>query len=128
MTSSTIFVQEADYVGFRKSTLPIQALGVVYDGRDPYATPLGVIFMVLEDNQPREVYVPRGVHQDIDRIAYTHDLNAARYVIDRNGFEEAQLNTGDNFISEPARQIIRHFLESQNTKIMNDKYVIHVSG
>jgi hypothetical protein len=125
---SNVFVQEPDYIGFRKTTMPLQALGVVYDGRDPYATPLGVIFVVLEKNSPCEIYLPRGTRTENGKIAYTHDLDVARYVAQRNGFEDAQLRLDENPVSEEAKNLLRAFLQSQNTKEMNGKYVIQVCG
>jgi hypothetical protein len=126
--STTIFVQEPDYIGFRKTTAPLQPLGVVYDGRDPYATPLGVIFVVLENNSPREVYVPRGTRHENGKIAYTHDLDVARYVIQRNGFEEGQMHVSSDHIAEDSKNLLRDYLQSQNTKEMNGKYLIQVCG
>ena len=126
--SSTIFVQEPDYVDFRKSEKPLKVLGIVYDGRDPYATPLGIIFVVLENNEPREIYVPRGTRMENGKIAYTHDLNVARYVKRRNGFVEAQMRVDDGPVTDESRNLMRAFLQAQNTREMNGKYVIQVCG
>ena len=106
----------------------MQALGAVYDGRDPYATPLGVLLLVLENNYAREIYIPRGVRSENGKTAYTHDLGLARYVMKRNGFEQAQLRTGEEQVSDEAKGLIRGFLEAQNNKEMNGLYVIQVGG
>ena len=45
-----------------------------------------------------------------------------------NGFEEAQLHTNEPPISEEAKDLLRAYLEAQNTKEMNGKYVIQVCG
>ena len=128
MMSSTIFVQEPDYIGFRKTTAPLHALGAVYDGRDPYATPLGVIFVVLENNVAREVYVPRGTRHENGKVAYTHNLDVARYIIQRNGFEEAQMHLSEGPVATDSRELLREYLQAQNTKEMNGKYLIQVCG
>jgi hypothetical protein len=128
MLSSTIFVQEPDYTAFRKTGLPVQALGAVYDGRDPYATPLGIILAVLEDSRAREVYVRRGSRMENGKVAYMHDLFIARYVIGRNGFEEAHVRLSEEAISAEAKGLLRAFFQSQNTREMNAKYVIQVCG
>jgi hypothetical protein len=128
MLSSTTFVQEPDYTAFRKTPLPIQALGSVYDGRDPYATSLGVVLLVLENNYAREIYAPHGSRIENGKIAYTHDLDTARYVTKRNGFEEAQLRLAEGPVSDEAKSLLRSFFEMQNTREMNGKYVIQVCG
>lgn len=124
---STVFVQQPDYVGLRKTPLPVQALGAVYDGRDPYATALGIIVLVLEKNYAREIFVPCG-RLDNGKTIYTHDLSKARYVTRRNSFEEAQLHTGDEPISEEAKNLLRTFFEAQNTPEINVKFFVQVSG
>ena len=121
-----IFVQEPDYIGFRKVSLPLEPVGAVYDGADPYATPLGVVFNVLESSRAVEIYQPRGSRMDNGRVVYTHDLGAARYVAKRNGFEVAQLVLTEGAISEVAKNLLRAFLEAQNDKHPNGKYMIYV--
>lgn len=128
MLSSTIFVQEPDYTALRKTGLPAQALGAIYDGRDPYATPLGVIVAVLEGSMAREVYVRRGSRMENGKVAYMHDLFVARYVASRNGFEEAHLRLSEEPVATETKNLLRAFFEAQNTREMNGKYVIQVCG
>jgi len=128
MQNSTLFVQEPDYTAFRKTALPVQVLGAVYDGRDPYATPLGVVLLVLENNFAREMFVPRESRAENGKVLYRHDLTAARYVSKRNGFEIAQLGLGENDISEEAKNTLRAFFDMQNNREMNGKYVIETAG
>jgi hypothetical protein len=125
---STSFVQQPDYVGFRKVSLPIRALGVVYDGADPYTTPLGVIFKTVEEGRELEVYIPRNVRREKDVIVYSHDLDAAFYVRSRNGFEENHLHITDLPASSIARQLIRAYFQAQNAPAINQKYLIEVEG
>ena len=126
MLNSTIFVQEPDYTGFRKKSVPVQVLGSVYDGLDPYATSLGIVLMILEQNYAKQVYVPRSTKVVGAKTAYVHDLKAARYVANRNGFEEAQMQLGQENISAEARTIITSFLEQQNSSEMNRRYLVEV--
>jgi hypothetical protein len=128
MQNSTLFVQEPDYVAFLKTGLPVQALGAVYDGRDPYATPLGIIIVVLENNMAREIFVRRNTHAQNGRIAYMHDLGLARYVAKRNGFEEAHMRLGNEPVAVETKNLLRAFFEAQNTNQLNGKYFIDVCG
>jgi hypothetical protein len=126
MLERTFFVQEPDYVGFRKVSDPIKALGVIYDGEDPYATPLGVVFSVYEGGRAREVYVPRAVLMDNDKTVYLHDLNQAHYIAGRNGFEVAQLSFADGALDEGTRAMVRGFFTAQNQA--EGKYLVSVCG
>ena len=128
MPYATIFVQQPDYVGFRTNNLPAKALGAVYDGRDPYATPLGVIVAVLEGAMAREIFVPRSTHAQNGRIAYMHDLQTACYIERRNGFELAHISLGDDAVSDESKEMLRNFFEAQNTKDMNERYFIDSCG
>src|SRR4051812_46249238 len=106
MPDSFLLVQAPDYVGLQSVNLPVKALGAVYDGRDPYATPLGVVFVMRESAGVRELYVPRGCRTEPDRLVYTHNLAEARYIIARNGFELAHVQMGAPPISEEAKNIL----------------------
>ena len=128
MMSPVILVQEPDYVGFRKVSVPIQPLGAVYDGTDPYATPLGVIFAVLEQGRAREFYVRRMVYAENERTVYMHALDEARYVAARNGFEEGQLELAEGEIDEEAKKLARAFFQAQNSPAVNKRYLIRVCG
>jgi hypothetical protein len=132
MLTSTILVQEPDYVGFRKIDLPLRAEGVVYDGADPYATPLGVIFLVAVasagNGQPQEIYVPREWREEGGKIVYSHDLDRARYVMERNGFEESQLRLDETAPVESARKVLRAFFEALNMHSAKSRYRLEVRG
>src|SRR5580692_7853759 len=104
MPDSFSLVQAPDYVGFQAAVnLPMKVLGVVYDGRDPYATPLGIVFVLRESAGVRELYVPRGCRTEPGRLVYTHNLTDGRYIIDRNGFEQAHVHMSAAPISDEAK-------------------------
>ncbi|HUY68833.1 MAG TPA: hypothetical protein VMV79_05985 [Alphaproteobacteria bacterium] len=126
--TSTVLVQEPDYIGFRKINMPVRALGAVYDGLDPYAEPRGVILLVADEDLPREVFVARERREQNGVVVYRHDLDLARYVAERNGFEEAQLRLEGRPPSPAARAFLRAFLEAQNNPAANIKYRIEVAG
>ena len=128
MLSPVVLVQEPDYVGFRKVSVPIQPLGVVYDGIDPYATPLGVIFAVLEHGRAREFYVRRMAYAENGRTVYMHALDEARYIASRNGFEEGQLELAEGDVSEDAKKLARAFFNAQNSPAVNQRYLIRSCG
>jgi hypothetical protein len=128
MLTSTILVQEPDYIGFRKINLPLRAEGAIYDGIDPYATPLGVVFLVVQNGRDSEIYVPRMCCEENGKTVYIHDLDSARYIVERNGFEEAQLKLSDKSPDAEAREFLRAFLEAQNTPEVNKSYLMRVCG
>jgi len=128
MLNPVVLVQEPDYVGFRKVSVPIKPLGVVYDAVDPYATPLGVVFAVLEQGRVREFYVKRMVYAEGERTVYMHALDEARYVSARNGFEEGQLELAEGEIGEEAKKLVRAFFQAQNSPVVNKRYLIRACG
>lgn len=123
-----VLVQEPDYVGFRKIKLPLSPLGSIYDGCDPYATSLGVVFVVSENGLPREVFVKCRRVEENGKTVYTHDLDEAQYVFARNGFEDSHLKLSDGPVSEESRVLLRAFLNAQNSPQANKKYLIKTRG
>ncbi len=125
---NTVFVQQPDYIGFRATSLPLQALGVIYDGSDPYATPLGVLFCIREESILREIFLPRASRVEDGKVVYMHELSSARYVFSRNGFEIAQVQLSDSPVSPESKSFLRQYMEAQSAKIPGGKYVLEVSG
>jgi len=128
MTENVFFVQEPDYVGFQAVDLPLKALGAVYDGADPYATPLGVVFVVRESCGVCEVYVPRERRTEEGRVIYTHDLSRARYVVARNGFEAAHVHVGHLPVLEETKSLLRSFFGAQTPPAGSRKFLLEVRG